>query len=94
MDRRFLSQIFSHPLKIADIGFDVLTAVVMKSSAFWDITPYSPLEVNRLFVLTRRLHLFLFGLFLDPEHGGDTFLQNAVKFQGTIRRYVPGDRTQ
>jgi hypothetical protein len=30
------------------LGFKVLTAVVMKSSAFWDITPCSPFKVNRL----------------------------------------------
>jgi hypothetical protein len=26
--------------------FEVLTAVVMKSSIFWDIKPYSPLKIN------------------------------------------------
>jgi hypothetical protein len=31
------------------IGFEVLTAVVMKSSIFWDITPCSLLKVNRHF---------------------------------------------
>jgi hypothetical protein len=30
-------------------GFEVLSAVVMKCSIFWDITPWSPLKVNRLF---------------------------------------------
>jgi hypothetical protein len=29
------------------IKFDVLTAVVMKSSVFWDITPYSLLKINQ-----------------------------------------------
>jgi hypothetical protein len=33
------------------IGSDVLTAVVMKSSFFWDITLCSPLKVNRRFGL-------------------------------------------
>jgi hypothetical protein len=28
------------------VGFEVLTAVVMKSSIFWDITPCNPLKVN------------------------------------------------
>jgi hypothetical protein len=37
--------------------FEVLTAVVMKSSTFWYITPFSPLEVNRHFGGTFRLHL-------------------------------------
>jgi hypothetical protein len=31
--------------------------VVMKSSIFWDITPYSPLKVNRRLGGTCRLHL-------------------------------------
>jgi hypothetical protein len=31
------------------VGFEVLTAVVMKSTIFWDISTCSPLSVNRLF---------------------------------------------
>jgi hypothetical protein len=31
------------------IGFEVLTPVVMKSTIFWDMTPCSPLRVNRRF---------------------------------------------
>jgi hypothetical protein len=73
-------------------GFEVLTAVVMKSSLFWDITPCCPLEVNRRFRGTCRLHLqglriiqarnthvagSKFGLFLDPEDGGDMLLRIA-----------------
>jgi hypothetical protein len=29
-----------------DVGFEVLTDVVMKSSIFWDITPCGSLKVN------------------------------------------------
>jgi hypothetical protein len=36
---------------------EVLTAVVMKSSISWDITPWSPLKVNLRFWGTRSLHL-------------------------------------
>jgi hypothetical protein len=39
------------------LGFEVLTVVVMKSTIFWDITPVSPLSVNRRFEGTYRLHL-------------------------------------
>jgi hypothetical protein len=35
--------------KLIDVGIEVLTAVVMKSSFFWDITPCSQLEDNRHF---------------------------------------------
>jgi hypothetical protein len=31
------------------VRFEVLTAVIMKGSIFWDITPCSPLKVNRCF---------------------------------------------
>jgi hypothetical protein len=39
------------------VGFEVLTAVVMKIIIFWDITPCRPLSVNLLFGGTYRLHL-------------------------------------
>jgi hypothetical protein len=31
------------------VGFEVLTAVVMKNTIFWDITSCSTLKVNRCF---------------------------------------------
>jgi hypothetical protein len=39
------------------VGFDVLAAVDVKRSIFWDIQPCSPLEVNRRFGGTCRLSL-------------------------------------
>jgi hypothetical protein len=63
--------------------FEVLTAVVMKSSVFWDITPCNPVKVNRRSggtCLALRcfncclLHAgVLFGLLFKPEDGGDMF---------------------
>jgi hypothetical protein len=38
-------------------GFEVLTAVVVKSTIFWDIMLCIPLSVNRRFGGTYRLHL-------------------------------------
>jgi hypothetical protein len=37
-------------------GFEVFTAMVMKTSIFWDIMPCSPVKVNRLFE-GKNLHL-------------------------------------
>jgi hypothetical protein len=39
------------------VGSEVLTAVVMNSTVFWDITPCSPLKVNQRFGGTYHLHL-------------------------------------
>jgi hypothetical protein len=39
------------------VGFEVFTAVVMKSDIVWDITSCSPLKVNRRFGGTYRLYL-------------------------------------
>jgi hypothetical protein len=44
----------------------------MNSSVFWDITPCSPLNVNRRFGGICRPYLFL-GLFFDPEDEGEIF---------------------
>jgi hypothetical protein len=65
----------------AVVETEVLTAVVMKSSIFWDITPCSPLKVNRCFRRTSRAsacylpHVgFLLGVFFNPEDGGNMLL--------------------
>jgi hypothetical protein len=50
------------------VGSDVLTAVVMKSYVFWDITPCSPLKVNRCLeehVALFSLINFLFSSFIS-----------------------------
>jgi hypothetical protein len=39
------------------LRFEVLTALIMKGSVFWDITPCSPLEANKRFGETWCLHL-------------------------------------
>jgi hypothetical protein len=39
------------------VGFEVLTAVVMKRTVFWDITTCNPLKVNRRFGGTYRLYV-------------------------------------
>jgi hypothetical protein len=42
---------------VINVECEILTAVVMKSAIFWDITPYSPLSINRRFGGTYSLHL-------------------------------------
>jgi hypothetical protein len=44
-------------LKLEYVRFEVLTAGIMKSSIFWDITPCIPLKVSGRFSRTCRLHL-------------------------------------
>jgi hypothetical protein len=52
-----LSQITFTNREYSYVRFEILKAVVMKSSIFWDITPCSPLKTNRRFRGTCRLHL-------------------------------------
>jgi hypothetical protein len=68
---------------IETVGFEVLTAMVVKSTVFWDNMPCSPLKVDQHFGETHYkqssapylLHAgFLLGLFFDPEDGGNMFL--------------------
>jgi hypothetical protein len=57
------------------VGFEVLTAVVMKHYIFKDITPCSQLNVKPACYM---LHAgFILGLFFDREYGGDIFLLNS-----------------
>jgi hypothetical protein len=49
------------------VGFEVFTAVVMKSIIFWDMAPCSTLSCNRRFG----------GTFFDPEDGGDPHHRNV-----------------
>jgi hypothetical protein len=61
------------------VGSEVLTAVVIKSYIFQNITPCSPLKGNRhRALLAICFHAdFLLSLFFDPEDGGDIFLRNV-----------------
>jgi hypothetical protein len=75
------------------VGFEVLTAVVMKSTIFWDITPCSPLTVNRSFGGTYRLHVQgrknKLNLFFRPSSGS----KNNLFFRPwRWKRYVPPRR--
>jgi hypothetical protein len=45
------------PNKLRNVGFQTLTAVIMKSTIFWDITPCSPLKVKGRFRGAYCLHL-------------------------------------
>jgi hypothetical protein len=44
-------------LKKGYVGFEVLTAVIVKSTIFWDITPCTPLKINGRIRGTYLLHL-------------------------------------
>jgi hypothetical protein len=56
-DSRYPREGFEPRTSEHNVGFEDLTAMVMKSSIFWDITSWSFLRVNQQFGRTRRLHL-------------------------------------
>jgi hypothetical protein len=70
------------------LRFEVLTAMTMQISIFFDITPYSPLKVNRRFGVTCLLHLQRRRI-----RQGRNQLEMSVDFQRTTWRYVSEDRT-
>jgi hypothetical protein len=52
------------------VGFEALTALVMRRASLWDMTPC---------ILCLLFHIgFLLGLLFDPEDGSDIFIQNGV----------------
>jgi hypothetical protein len=74
--------------ELSSVGFEVFTAVVMKSIIFWDVTPCSLLSCNRHFGGTYLLHLqgrknnFRKNHQVSrwhPEGGGDMFLRNVCR---------------
>jgi hypothetical protein len=88
----------------AVIAVQVLTAVVMKSFVFWDITPCSPLSINRRFggscghtLHGRRINRknvdFLLDLFFDPEMGATFCSKMSVDIQQNTWHYIREDRT-
>jgi hypothetical protein len=54
------------------VGFEVLTAVVMKSTILWD-KKYAEQETS----VKTGATCFLLNLFFDPEDGGDIFFRNV-----------------
>jgi hypothetical protein len=58
VDQNLLLTVISEILRhsgVINIGFEVFTAVVTKSSTFWDITPCNLLQVQKCFWGTRHL---------------------------------------
>jgi hypothetical protein len=86
-----------------NVEIQVLVAVVMKSSIFWDITPCRLLKVNGRFGGTCRLHLQgrRISKARNQRETGCTTLklestcsfEMSVDFQRAARLYIPEDRT-
>jgi hypothetical protein len=72
---------FAHEYE--SVGFEVLTAVVMKSTILWHITPCSPLSVNRFFGRIYRLHV---------QGRKNKLSKKPVWKQERWKRYIPPKR--
>jgi hypothetical protein len=74
---------------IKSVGFKLLTAVVMKSTVFWDTTSCSPLKsADRLCLPPAFTMFFLLGLFFYPEYGGGMFLRNIGPYKVCVPRLL------
>jgi hypothetical protein len=83
---RCLAMVMCHIIIILGLffksGFEVIILVIMKGSIFWDITPCSPLNVNRRF---GRTHLHFVGRRISQlrnhhEAGSQLSLTNYMTF--------------
>jgi hypothetical protein len=87
-------------------GFEVLTAVAMKSSTFWDIMPYTPPKIDEHFIWTFHLHLIVeelakwetsmtlavsWAYFLILKMEAIHYSETSVNFHLTTRYYIPED---
>jgi hypothetical protein len=98
-------QIFSNQITRTNVELEVLTVMVKKSTIFWDITPCSPLSVNRCFGRTYRLRpqcrknkLSKKGTWKQvtfPTLKMEAICSSAtsVDTQRNTRRYIPEDGT-
>jgi hypothetical protein len=81
------------------VRFEVLTAVVMKSSIFWDITPYNPLKVNCRFGGSCRLYLHGRRISQARNQRESRWkvklcsAETSIDLQRTTQRYIPEVRT-
>jgi hypothetical protein len=70
---------------------DVLTAVITKSSLFYDMTPCSPLKVSRN--LGKKFRVCHQGWRVSRgrnlEDGDMYLLKSSIEFQETVRNYIP-----
>jgi hypothetical protein len=74
------------------VGFVVPTPVVMRSSVLWNITPCSPLKINRCFAGKCQTVSCWFPVCLTVKME-TCFSETSIDFQWTTRRYIPEDRT-
>jgi hypothetical protein len=86
---------------LRNVGFEVFSAVVMKSIMFWDIKPCSPLSFNRRFEGTfcmppaRLPFLFFFAELISSTLKMEAIFssETSVETERTIRRHIPEDDT-
>jgi hypothetical protein len=75
------------------VGFEVFTAVVMKRSVFWGITPCSPLKVKEALLSTCFHATFLLGYSSTLKIEAICWSETFSDFQRTTWRYIPEDRS-
>jgi hypothetical protein len=77
----FFGEIPSSFVSVTWVSFEVLSAVALKSSVFWDVTPCSLVEVNRRFLIWALMHLY---------EGSDTVRAVILAGKATLSRAQNG----
>jgi hypothetical protein len=72
---------------------EVLTAISMMSSIFWDATLYCPVEFNDVSEEPTASIKEYVSLLFDPEDGSNIFIRNVGELYRTTQIYIPKDST-
>jgi hypothetical protein len=87
------SYVISGKTAMCYVGSEVLTAVVKKSSIFWDLTPCIALKVNREWYACYLLHAgLLLDLLLTLKVEVKYYFETSVDFQRTAGRCMPEEK--
>jgi hypothetical protein len=91
-----IKQLLAHKLweflhRKVGLGYEVLTALVMKSTIFWDTTSCSPLKVKKVYLPPASTLVFCSAYSLILKMEAICSSETSIDYQRTTRRCIPED---